>query len=101
MELRFKIAFPHDLRKVQPPAGVIQKVSDLICEECGGGCRRFYLTEDLEGYAAHRGPKIGWTIDGEAIFLRMSNCPAVGNVEHITRMLGLFGLSVVESRSIH
>jgi len=99
METTFRI---HSPAGGPPLEAIFTQVSDMLCRECGKdrNCREFYLTSDYDEYLAHPGPKIGWVAQGNEVHLRMANCKQISRVEHITQMLKLFDLNVVESRYV-
>jgi hypothetical protein len=79
---------------------VFQKLSEMICHECGGGCKGFMLTDEVEKYQAYPGPKIGWVLDGRTVLLRMANCKDVDRIDRISQFLQLFGMSVTDSQLV-
>lgn len=101
METTFRIDYtPEATTPPQDYALVFQRLSEMLCQECGGGCKGFVLTENIKEYQAFRGPKIGWAVEDGRLLLRMSNCKEVGRLERISQYLRHFGMTVVESRLI-
>jgi len=80
---------------------LIERLTDMLCSECEGGCEGFYLADDFDKYQAHHGPKVGWVIQDNAIFLRMANCARLSRINEISEILKLFGVVVVDAQRIH
>ena len=101
MEVTFRIDYASPQA---PPATdyltIFQRLSEILCQECGGGCRGFVLSEHVKEYQACAGPKIGWAIEDGRLLLRMANCKDVSRIERISQYLMHFGMTVVESRLI-
>jgi len=101
METTFRIDYSESNTTAPPDyLATFQRLSEMLCQECGGGCQGFFLTSSIREYQACRGPKIGWAVEEGRLLLRMANCKDVGRVERITQFLRHFGLTVVESRQI-
>jgi hypothetical protein len=101
VETTFRIDYSQaDASKGADYASVFRHVSDVLCEECGGGCEGFFLTARAEEYQARQGPKIGWAVEGTTLLLRMAGCKALSRIERISQLLRHFGMTVVESRMI-
>lgn len=102
METTFRIAYSaHSTGAKCDFLTMFHRLSEMICEECGGSCQGFFLTDDFAKYQAHKGPKIGWASDGTNILLRMANCKELARVDHITQFLKHFQMNVVDSRVVH
>jgi len=97
MESTFRI---QTVRGGPPLETVFGKISDVLCRECGLECQQFFLTTDYDEYLTHRGPKIGWVIHGEEVMVRMANCRQVAHVAHVSQLLQLFDMRVLESQVI-
>jgi hypothetical protein len=80
---------------------IFQNLSEMLCRECGGGCKGFMLTDELEKYQDHPGPKIGWFVEGPTVRLRLANCKAVERLDRISQFLKLYGMSVTHSQMVH
>ena len=80
---------------------LVERLTDMLCTECGESCQGFYLADDFQHYQDHNGPKVGWVIQDGVIFLRMANCPRVSQIKEISEILKLFSVVVVEARQIH
>ena len=101
METTFRIALSgsgRDLLAELPPH--VERLADILCRECGGGCQGFMLSDNHDVYLAHSGPKIGWVVDGDTVLMRMANCKELSRVDRISQLLHLFGMHVIESRLI-
>jgi hypothetical protein len=79
---------------------VFHSLADEICRQCGADCKGFMLSSDYAQYQAHDGPKIGWAVEGPNVFLRLANCKEISRLEHLTQLLKLFGMTVVESKLV-
>jgi hypothetical protein len=102
METTFRLSY------VPPSDGVpldyselFKKVAEIICEECGDPCAKFFLTENVDKYQMCSGPKIGWAVDEGTILLRMANCRQLNRTSRIAQLLHHFGMNVLESKLIH
>ncbi|MBN2584893.1 MAG: hypothetical protein JXL80_17650 [Planctomycetes bacterium] len=80
---------------------MLQGVTDMICDECGGNCQGFSLTDDFRDYQTFQGPKVGWTVDGGVIFLRMANCKHIARIDRVSEILKVFGVVVLDAHHIH
>ena len=103
METTFRIHYGGTDGELPAPldsVSVFEKLSEMLCRECGGLCQGFFLTHDAAEYQAHPGPKIGWAFEGHSVFLRMANCKQLHRVDQISQFLKLFDMNVVESKLI-
>jgi hypothetical protein len=101
METTFHLKLsPQSLTGPTAVRAMLQSVTDMICNECGGGCQGFSLTDDFRQYQSFEGPKVGWTVDGGVIFLRMANCRHVGRIERVSEILKVHGVAIVDAQHI-
>ena len=70
METIFRIEYSHPQSlELEDYTSLLKRVGEMLCQECGGACREFFLSEDASKYQACHGPKIGWAIEGEMLVL--------------------------------
>jgi len=102
METTFRINYaPASETRFTGYESMFVKLGRMLCDECAETCKGFFLTDSAEAYQAHAGPKIGWAVEGTQVLLRMANCKQLHRLEHISQLLKLFDMDVVESKLVH